>query len=182
MILVLNGSPNKNSQTLKITKRLFDKKTELIKIVNLYSHKFDSCDDCGYCNSKIGCIKKDDMDNIYDLLEKSTTLVISSPIYFGCLSDITMRAINRFQRYYNQKFSLMDNNIPPVENLILVSTQGGEDKKMFGGAKETMRILCKLFEPKKYLEILVPNADKIDPLTVRNTHSQIKRTIKQLKR
>ncbi len=182
MILVLNGSPNKDSQTLKITKRLFDKKTELIKIVNLYSQKFDSCDDCGYCNNKIGCKIKDDMDDIYDLLEKSTTLVISSPIYFGCLSDVTMKAINRFQRYYNQKFSLKDNDLPSVENLVLVATQGGSDKRMFSGAKETMRIMSILFEPKKYLEILVPNADRVDPLTLRKTHSQIKNTIRQLKR
>ena len=182
MILVLNGSPNKDSKTLKITKKLFDTQTEIIKIVNLYDLEFESCDDCQYCNHKIECKKKDDMHDIYDLLKKTDTLVISSPIYFGCLSDVTMKAINRFQRYFNQKFSLKDHNLPPVKNLVLVSTQGGEDKRMFRGAKETMRILSILFKPNKYVEILVPDTEKKDPLTLRKTHSQINKTINLLRK
>ena len=182
MILILNGSPNKESRTLKVTNELFDKKTEIVKTLHLYNLDINSCDDCGFCEHTKDCKQKDDMFEVYDLLEKAETLVISSPIYFGCLSDVTMRTINRFQRYFGQKFSLKDNNLPPIKNLVLVSTQGGEDKRMFGGAKETLRILNILFKPEKYIEILIPNTNNKDPMTLHKTHSQIKKAINKLKR
>lgn len=159
MILVLNGSPNKDSKTMKVVNQLLKDNSEKITRLNTYDLIVDSCDDCKYCDHQIGCSKKDDMTPIYTLLKSADTLIIASPIYFGGLSDKIMKVINRFQRYYSQKFVLKNMNIPQFKNLILVSTQGSDKVRMFNGAKETMNILTKLFEPTYSAEILIPESD-----------------------
>jgi len=62
MILVINGSPNKDSKTLKVTKEIFKDSKEEIKYLDAYTINAQSCDDCKYCHTKIGCVKRDDMD------------------------------------------------------------------------------------------------------------------------
>lgn len=145
MILILNGSPNKE-----------------VKQYDLYNYKIESCDDCKYCDHKTACSKKDDMTRIYDDLYNTETLIIASPIYFGSLSDITMKVINRFQRYYSQKYVLNDLDIPKFKNIILVSTQASDKLYMFDGPKATMNILGKLFSPLNTQSILVPSSDDIN--------------------
>ena len=164
MILVINGSPNKDSKTLSVAKEILKYSNEEIKYIDTYKLNVDSCDDCKYCHSKIGCVKRDDMDGIYDLLYKAHSLVISSPVYFGAMSDQTMKVINRFQRFFEQKFSLKDSNIPRFNNLIIVSTQGGINTAMFDGVKQTYKILNLLFNP-DYSEIItIPSTDLEHPL------------------
>lgn len=164
MILVINGSPNKNSKTLSVTNEVLKYSNEEIKYINAYSIEIESCDDCKYCHTKKGCIKRDDMDIIYELLYQANTLVISSPVYFGGMTDKTMKIINRFQRFFEQKYSLKDNNIPRLNNLLVISTQGGVNIKMFDGVYQTYKILELLFNP-DYSEIVTaPSTDDFHPL------------------
>lgn len=160
MILIINGSPNKDGKTFKITNQLLKGVQDQISIINAYKVNVESCQDCKYCNHAIGCSRNDDMNDIYTKLYKADTLIISSPIYFGGLSDKTMAIINRFQRFYSQKFELKDANIPRFKNIILVASQGSDKTRMFNGAKETLNILNKLFEPDQIFEIYAPSSDE----------------------
>lgn len=162
MILVLNGSPNKNSKTMGITRDLINIPNEEISIINAYDVNIESCRDCKYCDHAIGCKHNDDMNDIYTLLYKADTLIISSPIYFGGLSDKLMVIINRFQRFYSQKYVINDSNLPSFRNIILVSSQGSDKMRMFNGPLETLNILDKLFSPNYIDSILVPESDKKD--------------------
>ncbi len=163
MILILNGSPNKNSKTMHVVNTLLNTKED-IKTINAYDLNISSCDDCKYCEKKIGCVKKDDMQEIYKLLEQANTLLIASPIYFGAMTDKMMKLINRFQRYYSDKF-IHNIEVPTFDNLILVSTQGSQKVRMFNGALETMHILERLFAPTYYDSILIPYSDNTPLLT-----------------
>jgi len=179
MILIINGSPNKESKTMSVVKELLQQSNEKQIVINSYQQTIISCDDCKYCDHQIGCSKSDDMDHIHELLEQATTLIIASPIYFGGLSDQTMKIINRFQRYYSQKWVLKDLNIPQFDNLILVSTQGSDKLRMFNGAIETMNILDKLFTPKYTNNIMIPESDST-PLLTPIQLEQIKETYKKM--
>lgn len=160
MILIINGSPNKDGKTFRITNQLLKGIEQEVSIINAYQVNVESCQDCKYCNHAIGCSRNDDMNDIYTKLYKANTLIISSPIYFGGLSDKTMAIINRFQRFYSQKFELKDRNIPTFKNIVLVATQGSDKTRMFNGAKETLNILDKLFEPNQIFEIYAPSSDE----------------------
>jgi len=180
MILVINGSPNKNSKTLSITKEILKDSTEDIKYINAYEINVDSCDDCKYCHIKIGCVKKDDMDDIYELLYNADSLVISSPVYFGSMTDKTMKIINRFQRFFEQKFYLKDSNIPEFNNLMVISTQGGVNQDMFNGIQETFNILKLLFKPEYSTIITAAATDDIHPLDQPKVLSKIEEIQKKM--
>ena len=180
MILVINGSPNKDSKTLELTKAILEDNKEQVKFINTYNINVESCDDCKYCSSKVGCIKKDDMNQIYDLLEETNTLIISSPVYFGALSDKTLAVINRFQRYFGQKFDLKDNNIPKIDNVIFVNTAGSKKKRMFRGLKETSKILSFLFNSKYNKNLFIGNSDHVSPLSTKKAIKQINDIKKRL--
>lgn len=180
MILIINGSPNKNSKTLELTKEIVKDAKEPIVYINVYDINVDSCDDCKYCSTKIGCVKKDDMNRIYDMLEETNTLIVSSPVYFGSLSDKTLAVINRFQRYFGQKFDLKDINIPKIDNVIFVSTAGSKKSRMFRGLKETSRILAFLFESKNNINLFIGNSDNISPKDSKKASKLIKDIKKRL--
>ncbi len=177
MILVINGSPNTKSQSMSVTKSIIkDKKN--VKIINAYDKTITSCDDCKYCEKKIGCSKKDDMQYIYDLLKQTDTLIISSPIYFGALSDKLLTIINRFQRYYGQKFDLKEGNIPQIKNIITITSQGSTKNSMFKGTRLTHNILIKLFQPDYNKILQAKNCDIESPLNNKRITSIINKISK----
>jgi multimeric flavodoxin WrbA len=180
MILVINGSPNKNSKTLSVTSEILKHSNEEIEYINAYKITADSCDDCKYCHTKKGCVKRDDMDIIYKLLYKANTLVISSPVYFGGMTDQTMKIINRFQRFFEQKYSLKDSNIPRLNNLFVVSTQGGINPDMFNGVFQTFKILELLFNPDYSAIVTVPSTDDFHPLDQTKVLKKIQKIKKKM--
>jgi len=181
MILILNGSPNKDSATMTISNDLIKKSKEEVIIINTYDLNITSCDDCKYCSKKIGCKYKDDMEKIDDLLFQTDTLILSSPIYFGAFSDTLLKVLNRFQRYYGQKYDLKDNNTPTVTNLITVTTQGSLRKEMFNGAKLTHSILTSLLKPTYNDLIQAKNSDKDMPLSQKYIIKKIKKVSLKLR-
>ena len=54
MILILNGSPNKDSATMTISNDLIKKSKEEVIIINTYDLNITSCDDCKYCSKTRG--------------------------------------------------------------------------------------------------------------------------------
>jgi len=97
------------------------------------------------------------MVEITTLLDSVDTLVIASPIYFGSLSDTLMRIINRFQPYFEKKFT-HKLPVPTIKNIYLISTCASQSTSMFNGPKVTLTILKDLF-----------NATNTDTLTLTNT-------------
>ena len=164
MILLLNGSPNKGSMTLALSETLLKHTKEDYHIINCYDQKVISCNDCKFCDHKLACNKVDDMEEIYTLLEQANTLILSSPIYFGALSNELLKVINRFQRYFAQKFVHKKPLPISLTNMILVASAGSDNEKMFDGAKKTLDILSSLFQPKHTFFLQAKNTDHVSPL------------------
>ena len=172
MILVINGSPRKDSKTMSITKKIIETTSQEITILNPYNLNIKSCDDCRYCSHTKGCIKKDDMDNLYQLLQECTTLIISSPVYFGAFTDQTMKLINRFQRYFGEKWIIKSDKTPVIKNLIAVSSAASINPKMFHGPSVTIDILSKLFSVEYSFTVFVSDSDNT-PLLNEETLAKI---------
>ncbi len=154
MILVLNGSPNKDGYTTKVIKEQI--KEEYIEI-RAYDEVIKPCDDCKYCKYQTGC-KWDDMDHIYELLSKCDKLVIASPLYFGALSSELLGIITRFQTYFSQKY-YRELDLFTIDESLLIITAGGSYPDMFDGPRATMRLLNALFGVKKTEEVLIKSTD-----------------------
>lgn len=100
-ILVLNGSPRPNGNT----KQMVDAFTEgaaaaghQVDVVNVCRKRIGGCLACEHCHTKGGgaCVQKDDMQEIYGLLQSADMLVIASPIYYHGISGQLKCTLDRF--------------------------------------------------------------------------------------
>ena len=99
-ILVLNGSPRPNGNTSAMIEAFVDgtqQSGHKVSIVNVCQKKIAGCLACEYCHTKGNgvCIQKDDMQEVYPLLEKAEMIVLASPIYYFSFTGQLQCAINR---------------------------------------------------------------------------------------
>jgi len=69
-----------------------------IEIVDVCRKKINGCLACEYCHTKGKgtCIQKDNMQEIYNLLNQAEMLVIASPIYYHGITGQLKCVIDRF--------------------------------------------------------------------------------------
>lgn len=99
-ILILNGSPRPNGNTAAMVAVFSDgakQSGHKVNIVNVCQKKIAGCLACEYCHTKGNgtCIQKDDMQEVYPLLEEAEMIVLASPIYYHSFSGQLQCAINR---------------------------------------------------------------------------------------
>lgn len=98
-ILILNGSPRKNGNTKFMIDAFIEgaKKSNDIIEVPVCERKIGGCLACEYCHTKGNgeCIQKDDMQEIYPLIQKAEMIILASPIYYHGFSGQLQCAINR---------------------------------------------------------------------------------------
>lgn len=61
--------------------------------------QFTACTGCEGCRDSFRCIKKDDMQGIYDKLEEADGIVLGSPTYFYNVSSLTKAFLERLYCY-----------------------------------------------------------------------------------
>ena len=102
-ILILQGSPRANGNTAWMAEE-YRKAAEAtghkVTLVDVAHKKIAGCMACEYCHGKGNgsCVQKDDMQELYPLLEEADVLVLAAPIYYFTLSAQIQAPI---QRIYN---------------------------------------------------------------------------------
>ena len=92
-ILVFNGSPRPHGNTAAMVEAFAKGAREnghQADVVNICQKKIAGCMACEYCHQKESgherqCVQKDDMQEIYPLLDEAKMIVLVSPIYFRLL-------------------------------------------------------------------------------------------------
>ncbi len=84
-------------------------KVDLVQISKL---NFRPCQACDACAKDGHCILKDDMQDIYPKFIESHALVIASPVTFASLNAQLKMFIDRFQCWWNAKYTLQKPFIP----------------------------------------------------------------------
>ncbi len=180
MILILNGSPNKGSMTLALTENFVKHLHKEFEIFHCYDLHIQSCNDCKFCDHKLGCNKVDDMEEIYQALRKTDTLILSSPIYFGAFSNELLKVINRFQRYFAERFVHHKKLDFHINRLIVVTSAGSKSDNMFDGARLTFDILANLFQVKEKHFITASDTDHIPAIDNKEALKQIEELKKKM--
>ncbi len=99
-ILVLNGSPRLNGNTMHMVKA-FKKGAEdaghSVDIESVAHMNIHGCLACEYCRTKekAVCVQKDDMQKLYQKILEADMLVFASPIYYFTLSAQLQSVIHR---------------------------------------------------------------------------------------
>lgn len=102
-ILVLNGSPRPAGNTAKMIEAFTKGAKEAgnhVDVVHVCQKKIGGCLACEYCHMKGSaherqCVQKDDMQEVYPLLDAAEIIVLASPVYYHSFSGQLQCAINR---------------------------------------------------------------------------------------
>lgn len=99
-ILVLNGSPTPNGNTVALVnafKEGAESKGHDVNVINIAHKKVNGCMACGFCHRNNGtCAQKDDMQEIYPIVQDADMIVFASPIYYFIMSAQLETVIHRF--------------------------------------------------------------------------------------
>lgn len=99
-ILVLNGSPRRDGNTAAMVNAFAEgakASGHKVNVIDVCQKKIGGCLACEYCHTKGNgaCIQKDDMQEVYPLLEEAEMIVLASPIYYHSFTGQLQCAINR---------------------------------------------------------------------------------------
>lgn len=103
LVLGIYGSPRKGGNTdLMLDAFLEGAAGAGADIERLYVRELEikGCIACGHCDRKGFCIQKDDMQQVYPLLEKATRVVVASPVYFYGVTGQLKLLVDRSQAVY----------------------------------------------------------------------------------
>lgn len=130
-ILVLNGSPRPQGSTKKMAEAFREGAVHAghqVSVVDVCRKNIRGCLACEHCHTKGNgvCIQKDDMQEIYTLLQTAEMLVIASPIYYHGLSGQMKCVIDRF---YSAAYPVKP---PKLKKIAMILSSGDPD--MYDGA------------------------------------------------
>ena len=127
-ILVLNGSPRPNGNTAAMISAFLEGAADgghEITVVPVCRKKIAGCLACEYCHTKGNgtCIQKDDMQEIYPILDEAEMIVLASPVYYHNFTGQLQCAINRIYALDKPK---------NLKKAALILSSGDDD--VYGGA------------------------------------------------
>lgn len=92
----------------------------------------EPCHGCWACHKREqGCIIKDDMQKIYDAMERADTVVLGLPIYMGQMSAQGKIITDRLFARFSPRFSPFFKENAVKQKLILSFNQGNPDAGLF---------------------------------------------------
>lgn len=132
-ILVVYSSPKKDGYTKKLLDAFLEEcpKTAQINFVSAFELGAKPCTDCGYCHKENAC-KFKDLDEFYKEFELADLIVFATPVYNFSYPAPLKAIFDRFQRYYNARFTR--NEKPPISKkryAVIISTCGSGDEYGF---------------------------------------------------
>lgn len=130
-ILVLNGSPRPGGNTKQMIEAFCEGAQSAghqVDVVDVCRKKIAGCLACEHCHTKGNgvCIQKDDMQEVYPLLNQADMLVIASPIYYHGISGQLKCALDRF---YSAAYPRKPKNLKKVAMIL-----SSGDANMYDGA------------------------------------------------
>lgn len=128
-ILVFVGSPRKGGNTDTLANAFIEGALDAgheVEKITLQNHKISGCLGCDYCMKNRGaCVQKDDMQMIYDKLNKADVVVLATPLYFFGFSSQIKKVIDRL-------YALLSGSLPNKQS-ILLAVYGSQDSHEING-------------------------------------------------
>ena len=99
-IIVLNGSPRPAGNTKAMIEAYqagAESAGHSVQVFDICKMNVHGCLACEYCHTKEVrvCVQKDDMQEIYPVLDEADMIVLASPVYYHGFSGQLQCAINR---------------------------------------------------------------------------------------
>lgn len=131
-LLVLFCSPNSHGNTRMLLDSFMgefkDEPGWTVTEIDTYALGARPCTGCKACAQKERCVF-DDLDGLDKELRRSDLLVVASPVYNDSFPAPMKAVLDRWQRYFEARFSL--NRQPPIKKhreAVLLLTMGREEE------------------------------------------------------
>lgn len=125
--LIINGSPRKNGDTMSLITKLKEHLSDEVNQIDTYYSKVKPCIDCRYCWEHSSCAIKDEMQNIYKMIDETDNIIIASPIYFSELSGSLLQLASRLQYFWVSKNIRHESVLSDKKRKGIIILVGGED-------------------------------------------------------
>ena len=105
-VLLINGSPNANGCTatgIRVLKEEFERQGIETVVYHLTNVK-GGCLDCSYCMRNGSCVRKDDVNEVSELLKDIDGIIVGSPVYYAGISGTLKSFLDRL--FYSNPSSL----------------------------------------------------------------------------
>jgi multimeric flavodoxin WrbA len=105
-VMGIYGSPRKAGNTdLMLDAFLEGAEAAGGEVTRVYVRDMDirGCLGCGYCDKAGTCIQKDDMQQVYPLMEEAQRIVVASPVYFYSVTAQLKLLVDRTQAPYMKR-------------------------------------------------------------------------------
>ena len=167
-VVGLLGSPRRGGNTETLLDRALvgakESGAEVEKII-LCDYEISGCTECEDCFESGTCTIDDDMDAIYEAIERADRIIIASPIFFMGLTSQTKAVIDRCQCYWALKYVLKEKfpheDDAPIRLGSFIGVGGTRGQNLFNGAIMTLKYFFDAIsvKPREDLYVLVRGVD-----------------------
>ena len=148
-VLGLYGSPRKGGNTdilLDEFLRGCEEKGATCERIRVARLQVGGCRGCGGCEKTGRCVVEDDMQALYEPLEKSDRVVLAAPIYFYNVPAQAKAVIDRTQALWTRKYiregAARGAAAGPDRRGFFIGVGATRGKRLFDGTLQTMRYFC----------------------------------------
>ena len=148
-VLGLYGSPRKGGNTdilLDEFLRGCEEKGATCERIRVARLQVGGCRGCGGCEKTGRCVVEDDMQAVYEALEKSDRVVLAAPIYFYNVPAQAKAVIDRTQALWTRKYirgkAARGAAAGPDRRGFFIGVGATRGKRLFDGTLQTMRYFC----------------------------------------
>jgi multimeric flavodoxin WrbA len=133
-----------------------------VKTIIISQLNIAPCQHCDACLETGRCKVKDDMQMIYDELERADRIVLASPVHFMGVTAQAKAMIDRCQALWVRKYRL---KLPPLGSVrerkgLFISVGGMKLANLFEPALATVKSLFKVLDVTYAGELLFPGVDE----------------------
>ncbi len=144
-LLAIAPSPRRNGNSETLLKefcRAAEDAGWKVDMLRVNSMNFKPCQACDACAKDGKCILKDDMQDVYPKVAAADALVITSPVTFGSLNAQLKMFIDRFQCWWNAKYTLEKPFVREDENRqgFFICVGALQRKRYCENAEEIIRV------------------------------------------
>ena len=164
-VLGIAGSPRRGGNTdlllAEVMKGAASKGAE-VKTIVLNELEITPCQHCDACFAAGECRIKDDMQKVYDELERADRIVLASPVQFMGVSAQTKAMIDRCQALWARKYIL---KLPPLGDKrerkgLFISVGGMKLANLFEPSLATVKSWFKVLDIAYGGELVFPSVDE----------------------
>lgn len=126
------------------------------------SQGIKSCTACESCYRSGYCIIKDEMQEVYQLIDKADIVISSSPVYFHTVTSHMKKLIDRCQAVWASKYKMNNSLISKKRRIgYIVCTAGEpENNSFFDCTVKVFQLFYKCINTELIGSLLVSNVDE----------------------